>query len=176
MKKIVFASDQLPAELDDQARFSLWRDIYTSHYGDAEISRLDDRPFSSRAELALIGDVGVLKCDSTVQRNARTARHAAADTRGDFIFGVLRGQTSIAVAQRGREHAAAPGQVTFYTNAEAFESRAKDDTSFVGLCMPRARLLERVANADDLVVTPLDPALPAVRHLATVSGIPARLR
>jgi AraC-like DNA-binding protein len=165
MKKLVFASDQLPPALDDQARFSLWRDIYTSHYGDAEISRLDDRPFSSRSEFAQIGDVGVLKCESTFQRNARTARHAAADTRGDFVFGILRGQASIAIAQRGREHAAAPGQVTFYTNAEAFESRAEDDTSFVGLCMPRARLLERVANADDLVISPLDPTLPALRHL-----------
>jgi hypothetical protein len=33
MQRIIFASDGLPNRLDDQARFSLWRELYTAHYG-----------------------------------------------------------------------------------------------------------------------------------------------
>ena len=164
-RKIVFASDELPAELDDHARFSLWRDIYTSLYGDAQITRLEDRPFSSRSEFTQIGDIGVIKCDGTFERYARTTRHAAADTRGDFLIGILRGRSRMIAAQRGREVALAPGELALYTNSDAYESRGNDDIVTAGLCMPRARLLERVANADDLVITPLDPSQPAVKHL-----------
>lgn len=166
MKKIVFASDQLPAELDDQARFSLWRDIYGSLYGDAQISRLEDRPFSSRSEFSQIGDVGIVQCEGTFERYARTPRHAAKDTRGDFLIGMLCSGTGMAVAQRGRERVLAPGDLTLYTNSDAYESRTGDTHVSAGLCIPRARLLERVPHADDLVIAPLDPTLPAVRHLA----------
>jgi hypothetical protein len=99
MKKIVFASDQLPAELDDQARFALWRDIYASLYGDALMTRLEDRPFSSRSEFTQVGDVGIVRCEGTFERYARTARHAAQDTRGDFLIGLLRRGAGMSVAQ-----------------------------------------------------------------------------
>jgi len=166
MKKIVFASDQLPAGIADHARFALWRDIYASLYGDAQISRLEDRPFASRSEFSQIGDVGIVQCAGTFERYVRTARHAAKDTRGDFLIGFLRSGPGMSVVQRGRERKLAPGDVTLYSNSEAYESRTNDDHVSHGLCIPRARLLERVANADDLVIAPLDPAQPAVRHLA----------
>jgi AraC-like DNA-binding protein len=165
MKKIVFASEQLPAELDDPSRFSLWRDIYASLYGDAQISRLEDRQFSSRSEFSQVGDVGIVQCGGTFERYARTPQHAVKDTRGDFLIGILRSGTGMAVAQRGRERVLAPGDLTLYTNSDAYESRAGDTHVSAGLCIPRARLLERVPHADDLVITPLDPALPALRHL-----------
>jgi AraC-like DNA-binding protein len=166
MKKVVFASEQLPAELDDGARFSLWRDIYAALYGDAQISRLEDRPFSSRSEFTQIGDVGIVRCQGTFERYARTAQHAAKDERGDFLIGMLRSGTGMAVAQRQRERVLAPGELTLYTNSAAYESRTGEEHVSCGLCIPRARLLERIANPDDLVINALDPSLPAVRHLA----------
>jgi AraC-like DNA-binding protein len=166
MEKIVFSSDQLPAEIDDQARFSLWRELYASRCGDALISRLADRPFSSRTEFSQIDDVGIIQCAGTFERYARTARHAAQDTRGDFMIGLLRSGSGMSVAQRGRERVLAPGDLTLYTNSEAYESRTDDEHVSHGLSVPRARLLERITNADDLVIAPIDPSLPAARHLA----------
>ena len=165
MRKTIFASDQFAIGTDDQTRFSQWRDIYTSLYGDALISRLEDQPFASRSEFIQIGDVGIARCEGTFERYLRTPRHAAADTRGDFMIGFLRGGPRMLVVQRGRERVLAPGDMTLYTNAEAYESRTREKHLSVGLCIPRARLLERVANVNDLVITPLDPDSPIVAHL-----------
>jgi len=165
MPKITFASDQLPAELDDDARYALWCEIYTSRYGNADIARLEDRPFSSYSEFMQIGGVGIIRCDGTFKRYARTAQHAAADTRGDFLIGIQRGHSPMTSVQRGREIALGKGELTLYTNADAYECGGNDQVIAAGLCLPRELLLERVANADDLVIRPLDPSLPAVTHL-----------
>lgn len=165
MKKIVFASDELPAELDDQARFKLWRDIYTSLYGDADVSRLPDRPFSSRSEFMQVGAIGLVQSEGTVNRVVRTARHVAADTRGDFLIGFGGGGHPFVMSQRGRETTGGPARMLLYTTAEAVECSAAGPNAWSGLCVPRAKILELVTNADDRVMEPLDPARPAVRHL-----------
>ena len=81
------------------------------------------------------------------------------------MIGFLRGGLGMLVAQRGRERVLAPGEFTLYTNADAYESRTGDKHISAGLCIPRARLLERVANADDLVITPIDSSSPFAKHL-----------
>jgi AraC-like DNA-binding protein len=163
--KIVFASDQLPAEHDDKARFSHWRDIYTTLYGAAEIDRIEERPFASRSEFMQIGDVGIALCAGTFGRYARTSRHVSQDTRGDFFIGFLRGRTRMAISQQGRDVVLAPGDATFYSNAEAYQNVPAGASISAGICVPRTRVLERVAGAEDLLARPLDPVRPAVRHL-----------
>lgn len=163
--RIVFASDQLPAELDDQTRFSRWRDIFTTLYGAAEIDRAEDRPFASRSEFMQLGDVGIAQCAGTFGRYARTSRHVSQDTRGDFIIGFQRGRTPLTISQQGRDVVLAPGEASLYTNAEVFQTVPQGAHISAGICVPRARVLERVANAEDLLARPLDPARPAVRHL-----------
>ena len=165
LPKIVFSSDQLPPDLDDRARFLQWRELYTSLYGGTEITRIEDIPFRARSEFMQVGDIGLLQFEGTFGRNVRTSRQAAADPRGDFHVGLLRGRSRIAVSQSGRQMVYAPGQMTLYSAAEAFESRADGASVLVGLCIPRASLLERVANAEDLLVKPLDATRPAARHL-----------
>jgi AraC-like DNA-binding protein len=164
--KIVFASNELPAELGDQARFSRWRDIYTALYGDAEITRLEAQPFASRSEFKIIGDVGIAMCAGTFGSYARTHSHVTRDTRGDFFIGFLRGETRMKVTQHGREVTLTPGEATFYSNAEAYECVTEGAASVsAGVCVPRARVLERVARAEDLFARRLDASQPAVQHL-----------
>ena len=50
IQKMVFTSDALPASLDDQARFSLFRDQWNALYGSVELTRVQDRPFSATLE------------------------------------------------------------------------------------------------------------------------------
>ena len=145
--RIVFSSDQLGEDLGDNARFLRWREIYTSLYGDAEIARIEDRPFSSHAEFMQIGEIGIAQCAGTFGRYARTRRHVAADTRGDFFIGFLRGQSRMALAQHGRELTLQPGEFAFYSNAEAYANTPDGPSVSAALCIPRALLLERIGNA-----------------------------
>ncbi len=163
--RIVFSSDQLGEHLGDDARFLRWREIYTSLYGDAEIARIEDRPFSSHAEFMQIGEIGIAQCAGTFGRYARTRRHVAGDTRGDFFIGFLRGQSRMALAQHGRELTLQPGEFAFYSNAEAYANTPDGPSVSAALCIPRALLLERIGNAEDRLLQPLDAVQPAVRHL-----------
>ncbi|MDO8398000.1 MAG: helix-turn-helix domain-containing protein [Bradyrhizobium sp.] len=163
--RIVFSSNQLGEDLGDEARFLRWREIYTSLYGDAEIKRLEDRPFSSHAEFMQIGEIGIAQCAGTFGRYARTKRHVAGDTRGDFFIGFLRGHSRMALAQHGRELTLQPGELAFYSNAESYQNTPEGPSISAGLCIPRALLLERIGNAEDMFVKPLDATQPAVRHL-----------
>ena len=56
MYKIVFSSDDLPPGLDDEARFSVWRDFLANVNGPLEVSRLPDRPVSQGAAQRLARD------------------------------------------------------------------------------------------------------------------------
>lgn len=163
--RIVFSSAQLGEDLDDAARFLRWREIYTSLYGDAEIARIQDRPFVSHSEFMQIGEIGLAQCAGTFGRYARTRRHLADDTRGDFFIGFLRGRSRMALAQHGREMTLAPGEPAFYSNAEAYQNTPDGPSISAHLCIPRALLLERMGKAEDLFIKPLDAAQPAVQHL-----------
>jgi AraC-like DNA-binding protein len=164
MQKIVFSSDELPAHLDNQARFKLWNEIYIERYGDAQISRLD-KPFSSRSMFGQVGEFGLVQSSGTIQRYARNARQVSADPRDDFLIGFSRCQSRMLVTQRGREVPLVPGGMAIYTNAEPSECFCEGDNAWSGLSVPRARLGELVADADGRIGRPLDPARPAIRHL-----------
>jgi AraC-like DNA-binding protein len=164
MNKVIFSSDELPGNLNDQSRFKLWHDMYTERYGDADILNIRDRPFSAHSTFASVGELGLARFEGTLDRFARTARQAAADARGDFLVGLGR-RSLIAISQRGREAVLRPGGLSIYTNAEAYACRTDGENAWSGVCVPRQRLLDHVANADDLIGTSFDPSRPAIRHL-----------
>jgi AraC-like DNA-binding protein len=163
LQKVVFSSDELPDHLDDCARFDLWRDMYLSRYGAADMSRLPDRPFFTRSVFTQIGSIGLVQSEGSLARMVRNAQHVAADARDDFIISVSTGGAPVAIAQRRRE-LVTPQTMFLYSTADATEARASGDTSWSGLCVPRARLLELVGNAEDLVLTSFEPT-PAQRML-----------
>jgi AraC-like DNA-binding protein len=164
MHRVVFSSDELPAELDSEARFKLWRDLYVARHGEADMASQADLPFTAEAEFVSLGPLFLARFDVAVRRVARTRRQVAADARDDFIIGFNRGGPQSYV-QRGREVVETGRGGLFYTNAEPGEGRAQHRAAIVGLSLPRAMLLDLVTGAEDMVGTPLDPANPAVRHL-----------
>jgi AraC-like DNA-binding protein len=165
MQGIAFSSEQFPAELDDRARFSLFRDVFTSYFGACEMAYSGEKPFSARWTLTQFGAVAVTEFAATLSAYARTREHVAGDTRGDFLIGFDRSRTSTTLSQPGRELALAPGQLALFSNGEPTESRAAGEMALVGLVLPRNRLLELVANADDLALLRLDGTRAAARHL-----------
>lgn len=165
MQRHVFDAAELGANLDDRARFALWREMYGAIYGAADINRFDDSPFRMRTELVQLGDFALAHSAGTFSRYARTGQHAATDTRGDFILGFVRGPGRMRLTQRPDESIVGVGEVALFTNAEACEGRAEQHSAWIMLALPRQRLLDEVSNAEDRIVRPLDAGRPAVRHL-----------
>jgi AraC-like DNA-binding protein len=162
MDRLVFSSDELPAELDDRARFSLWCDLYNARYGEYDFRAADDGPFAMRSEFAVVGDTAIARASGSPITATRSAQSAATDKRDDFVLGLNRGNTLGYMIQRGREVVCSTGQAMFWSHSEASESRME---RWIGLAIPRARLLELVVDAEDRIARPIDPNSPALRHL-----------
>jgi len=124
------------------------------------------KPFAARWDMAAFGSIAVSRFAATLHRYARGAQHVAADPRGDFLIGFDRSQSPATLLQGDRELALAPGQLALFSNAEPAESRARAEMALVGLTVPRARLLERVANAENLTLANINMSSPAARYLA----------
>src|SRR3954463_3699420 len=103
MKKLVFSTDDLPTELDDQARFDAWRDIYLGTVCHFDVERLNDRPFSIHYEFLPIGEVALARCEGTVERITRTPHHLASDPHDNF-FVSINGDRPWALEFRNRLH------------------------------------------------------------------------
>ena len=164
MSKIVFASEQLPEHLDEDARRKLWMNMFTAHFCAAEVSFHADAAFQSRFEAVRFGDVGVTQLKANIRRAVRTRQHIANDTRGDYLIGTMLNGVSSLLKQQGREAVRGAGQAMLYTNAEPLDAWHESAVEFRGASVPRKLLAERVANFEDLVIRPLAPS-PALTHL-----------
>ncbi len=165
LRKLIFASDDLPPGLDDESRFRLWREIYSAQYGSLDLGRLPDQPFSARFECAQLGSIRFAQFDGTMSRIARTRRHIAADAVDDFFLGLNRGRSPIFSSQLQHETILDRGNAVLLSNAEAGEVRAEDKNSWFLLAVPRVLLNDLMAEAEDLLAKPLDPNGAALRHL-----------
>jgi AraC-like DNA-binding protein len=160
-----FSSVDLPSGLDERARFRLWHDLFCAHFGEVDMAAPVDRPFSANCEFLQVGEVGLTRFGVTLSRWARAKSQVAADARDDFLIGFNRSATVLPGSQARHETLLAPGNAIFYTNGESGESWPQAEATIVGLCLPRARVIERVGGAEDMVGTILDAANPATRHL-----------
>ncbi len=167
MRKFVFSSDDLPAAVNEQARFKLWLDRYVATFGDCTMRAAESVPFAMRSEFALFGDVAVLQASGTIVAAARNKQQVATDKNDDFMFAFNCGGTLAQVSQRGRELEAGPGHAMLWTMGEAMTTRMSGvGWTSSGLNIPASRLRALVADVDDLVCKPIEADTPAMRHLA----------
>jgi hypothetical protein len=102
MYKIVFSSDDLPPGLDDEARFSAWRDFFANVNGPLEVTRLPDRPFSQRMEAARFDSVRVMRLRGSTDRIWWRSPYGAARRSPDApLAGSTKSLTSIAASVVG---------------------------------------------------------------------------
>ncbi|MGH6736013.1 MAG: AraC family transcriptional regulator [Methyloceanibacter sp.] len=164
-EKIVFASDQLPAELNDQQRFSLWHDLYAARYGECDMSAHPSSPFSARTEFVLFGEIGVTRFIVPLDRQARTARQVAADARDDVFIGFNLGTAIGQLCQRDRELVMGAGETMVFTNAEPFATQHDGVVKAMGVSLPRRALHEMVDGLEDRFPSGLDTNNAATRLL-----------
>jgi AraC-like DNA-binding protein len=166
--KVIFRSDDLPAGLGNRARISLWRDMYVERFGACDAYCDPERPFSARSEFAMFGEIGFAQFDGTIDRFVRTRQQVASDPGGELFFiGINCGRSAALISHGGRDAVFAPGQVIFMNGSEPTATRGPSDDAWVwaSLGIPHKRLLSLVADAEDQVMTPIDPQAPAMRHL-----------
>jgi AraC-like DNA-binding protein len=165
-KQITFTTDTLPSELDDRARFSRWRDIYANTLvGPVDMTPTPDRPFFAHVKIARCGAIGLARIDSEIVATSKNARQIAAAPMDSFGIAFSRGPAAMAYAQRGRELPLGINEAAFFNFAEPLARRAGGRNGQLGITLPRKALLERVRDAFDLVVLPLDSANQALGYL-----------
>ena len=171
IQRIAFSSDELPSGLDDQARFSLWRELYTARFGALALSRPSDRPFTVRLEFAPFGRVALGRFEGTIESVQRSAAAVAADGTDDFCLLVNRGQSTMVGAQCGRDAVLGPGAATLFSDTETGGLRGGAENAWYALVVPRRPLLELVSHAEDVIATAVDREAPTMRHLARYLGL-----
>src|SRR6202023_3532377 len=117
-----------------------------------------DRPFSARWEFLSLGDVVATQFEGSINRATRTARHVASETDdAGFRLSFNLGPSPWSMVQRGRELPSSAIAPAFVSYTEAVDFHAAGEHARRGLSLPRGPLLDLVADADDRVLTPLDP-------------------
>ena len=162
--RVAFSTDQLPAELSEDARKRKWAEFRSQVYGEFEESHPDDRPFYARGAFALYGSAGVGHVAGTFTRVANSARDIAAEGRDDFLFSVNFDHAPIIQRQRGRELMQAPGEFALISSADVGEVFCGPNLDWGSVVLARKALRELVPEADDFVARRVDPGQPAARY------------
>lgn len=126
----------------------------------ADVERAPDKTFAARCEFIQIGTVGLTRFDGTLKSVKRTAQQVASDLRNDFYVGFNHGDPQF-MSHRGIE---VTGPAVFFTNGEPMDAHMTGSCSIVGLSVPRARVMELVPGAEDLIGHALTES-EAARHL-----------
>lgn len=169
MAKVVFSADQLPVDLDDDARLARWCDVYRDTVCNFDVSRLDTVPFSSTYEFVAVDDIAVVRYDGTMGRVARGRSHIAADS-SESIFLSFNGDVPFAVGARGTVHTFAPHQAKVLLSGEPAEARYRLPANWSGLMLPADEMRALVRNPEDLAYRPIDPDNEALAHLRRYVG------
>ncbi|MBR1209880.1 AraC family transcriptional regulator [Bradyrhizobium sp. JYMT SZCCT0180] len=169
MNRVVFSTDDLSTELDDNGRFKLWRELHSDLYCAFDYSRLNGPVFSARYQFSQYGNVRASRFSSgAINALARTPRHIANDTTElfAFTFNHAREPVSIRCELTNRECVMAPGGATFYTADNAGICQSKAGLKSTTVAVARQNLIELVADPDDLILSQFDLNNPTLRHLA----------
>lgn len=165
IQKVVFSSQQLPSDLNDQQRFSLWRDQWNALYGSADLQRVSDRPFAVNFEFVPIGTIGIGRLDGSLHQIKRGKRDVASDGADNFCIGLHDGRSDILSVQNGKEVKINRDTAVLLTNSEPGQIVGGSQTGWYAINISRDRLLALMPRAEDLIGKGLDASSPAFRHL-----------
>jgi AraC-like DNA-binding protein len=165
MKRVIFASDDLPAHWEDHTRFAEWKRLLTGCYHQLDVRRAGEGRFSMRFEFSQFGPVGVGQfAGSPVQIAKQLRGEDAADAV--VIIEIDRGPAPLLLSHDCSEAASSQAAAAYRDGEQACcENDRKIHTNWTGLVVERRLLLDAVADAEIFLVRPLDPDVPAVRHL-----------
>lgn len=165
-RKGAFSSDDLPAHLSEDERFDLCFHAARPAFVPAcEMVQAEGRPVGANFEFACFGDAASIRFRANVSREVRAARHVATDQRDAYHLVFNTNEAPLGFSQLGREAVLETGHALLASMAEPLDIHCPTGMSTVCLSIPGARLRERIADPDDLLLRTLDPANTALCHL-----------
>ncbi|MEW6641744.1 MAG: helix-turn-helix transcriptional regulator [Pseudomonadota bacterium] len=167
---MTFGTDDLPADLDDEQRFALWRAFYADLYCAYDQYRPSHHNFSAHFTSAQCGDAIVGRFDGALERCERTRRHLAHDPSHLLSLSFNRSKGVIRSVQGARTMDLAPGAATLITTSETGRFEAQADFDWMSVAVPHKTLAALVADPEDLLLRPLDPQTPAQLYLSRYLG------
>jgi AraC-like DNA-binding protein len=170
MEKIAFRSDQL-GHLHDGARAESFREFINTTHGLFDLTLRNDCEFSAHCEMLRVDATAIQLMTGTIECIARTASNIAADPSDVFCFLVNIDSPRLMCSQKGNEIVLDRGAATLLTQAEPGAMRGEGKPRTVTFLIPRERLLETAANAEDLVAELVDPGTPIARHLSRYANM-----
>lgn len=165
MGKMFFSSDEFPAELNDDARLALWRDVHDSIYCGIDLYRTDDRPFSMRFDFAQFDTVSVGRFEGTVRRMVRRQEAVAKDSNDDFSFGVNCGRGLLSVKRPRSEIVLNHGSAILTSNVDVGDVQGGSENAWFAVNIPRKNIRDIIPGAEDFLGDALDSGSEAMRHL-----------
>jgi AraC-like DNA-binding protein len=165
MSRISYASDHLPAHLDDRARLRHWNEQFEPLTCSVDYLLFEDRPFRAQFQWAQFGGAHVTRFAGPFERISRSRSAIARGPDDDFCLVINRGPARLRLSQLGRDIAIGAGGAFLATNGAPAEITHEAPPEWSTVTIARERLLQVVPRAEDLVARPLDPTQPAQRHL-----------
>ena len=163
--RVTFCSSDLPVDLNDCARYLLWRDLFIERYGPSfSLAKAEDRNFAMRCDFAKFERVEVGRFRGTVTRFSRTQRHPT-DANDDFVLGLNVGDFEMSFRQLGREGVIAPGEAVLVTNTEAGEIRSRSDNQWFAVSVPRQPLIDIAVDAERALGLPIASKYAPLLHM-----------
>jgi AraC-like DNA-binding protein len=169
VRKLILSTADLPAHLDDEARFKAWHDTYCDWIGPTDVRRSSDSPFEGRWEFAGLGELLLARFCGATHDIARTPQQISACPHDRYFLSFNLAPAALRFSQDGREAVIAGEQALVFSGSESFQCVGANAWMSVGV--PKQALRRLVPNVEDLIVSPLDGALPAMRHLRQYLGM-----
>jgi AraC-like DNA-binding protein len=164
LQKIIVTLDDVPPELDEKARFSLWNDRFNAIKCRIDCSRIENRPFTAHFEATAVGMTRTALCNATVDTMVRTRQTVAAEGVDEFVICINRGGTPMLTQQLRREARVDPAAAVLMSMTEPGSVRA-NGFNYLMVGVPRAELATLVPDLDDAAIRPLDAAGEPLRYL-----------
>lgn len=148
MRNNIFSSADLPAHLGNDARFSLWRDIYTADIASVEFGISDKDPFYAKFEASHIGGLVYAKMTGTINRVTRSRQSILADTHDCYSLVINTSAAAIGGNYRQNDIELKPGEA-FLDAGEPQTILGQDHNSWIHLGIPKKLLDVPFAKIND---------------------------
>ncbi len=170
MDKQDLSTNALPTTLDDEARFSLWREAFCIRIGETDFIReAPDGPFEGHWDFLGVKEARLARFVGSAHAMARSAQQVAAAPDEYYYLGFNLAPTAMAFAQAGRHSVIAAGQASLFNGVDAF--RCDGARNWISVGIPKPTLDRMVRNLDDLTALPIDGTSPSMRYLQNYAGM-----
>lgn len=159
-----FSTEELDPKLPETIRRKLWRDFYTSRYGDADIEWEDDSKFKASSQSILIDELVVDRFESFFSRLSRDKRQASSGDCGYIVLGFIkRYKVHVNLYKWGAD--LFPDDALFYSAESPYEVLSTEGAAGQALLIPLQLFNDQSVPVSSCAGRRLDPANPAVAML-----------